>query len=1088
MESWVSCADSAALASLFDETAPRLLRVAIHLVGDSLRAEDLVQAAFLALIEQRPRIARGTPAEPWLLRVVKNKATDARRRRGLATKELRVEDLEALRDAGEGVDVAAERRELVGTVAAGIDGLASPYREVLIARLRHGATAAEVAHLLGRSPGQVRVQLHRGLEMLRAKLPEREALALFLLPLGVASNRATSLGAIRESILSAAASAGPTAASATFVATAITMLKAAAGFIIVGLLALAAYTIIGEEAGPTAPGPVLVNDQGGVEDLGERVELASLGQGASRLVVAEPSGSGDRKWLTGQVIDGESEAPIAGALVRCVRRPLPRGTWSDQDLLEEFPELLRQDKDGSISPYDWADWPTQGDVDARRLARPLDPGNEMIAEVRTGSDGGFRMAISAADWERTLLEFSAEGFMPRLRPVLEYAATGDSQVLLTLHRVYTLTGQLVEGRFAQPSGAGLTVRVTATKIPEDEKRNPDEDFDTAGMESLGVWTVTADESGYFELDVIGEELAFSVLTPGWSAGSSVLKTSTGKRVTLYLQRATRLLFVDDESGQPVERVSVLLSNRSGPTAYLSGRFFALGGVIELDSPKYLARECPMDLLAWTSTQVAAPIRIEDFAQPRDVTVRLTKGGLPKLTGRVVERGRAAAGLRVGLSPERLEHWYPERLRRPMAETQTDRDGRFEIAAPPGTYVLRVETPSGEFADSSVSHPAEKPFEIDLAQLGRIEVACLQDGVPPTSGAGIISVGPSGRRAQTLFDEFGIVSMPLLPPGRYEVDAINWEPRQFTVPGTRKTIDLLPGQQVQLSFDLTPSIPGRCRIALRGAVDFSGWRSSTQGKGAWTPPSADGVLDEEFFGDAQYVQLEDSARRRFSFLASGRDAEGKLGEELVQLDRGRCEYRGVLSDEAGEPIPGVWVEAVPEMRPGERRPGAVTVSSLTRGDGSFELQGLERRPCEIHIRQPRSESSWVKRWERWRFQPSRLPELSGAGAPLDIHLPAEPEGVAVKGIVVDATGAPAQVKINAWAHYSPLDSDAGGTFSMVVKGGIFTSGLDGTFEVLLPVGVPCAVRAYPKIKDAQSYVEEEIQVDVNFSETLRITLP
>ncbi|MEM8709834.1 MAG: sigma factor, partial [Planctomycetota bacterium] len=79
LERWASDGDSAALAALFDLAAPRLLALAIHFVGESARAEDLVQAVFLTLIEKRMQIERGTRAEAWLARVLRNKVIDQRR-------------------------------------------------------------------------------------------------------------------------------------------------------------------------------------------------------------------------------------------------------------------------------------------------------------------------------------------------------------------------------------------------------------------------------------------------------------------------------------------------------------------------------------------------------------------------------------------------------------------------------------------------------------------------------------------------------------------------------------------------------------------------------------------------------------------------------------------------------------------------------------------------------------------------------------------------------------------------------------------------------------------------------------------------
>ncbi len=51
-----------------------------------------------------------------------------------------------------------------------IRGLPEAYRETLILRLVEGFTGPEIAERTGLTPGSVRVNLHRGMQMLREKL------------------------------------------------------------------------------------------------------------------------------------------------------------------------------------------------------------------------------------------------------------------------------------------------------------------------------------------------------------------------------------------------------------------------------------------------------------------------------------------------------------------------------------------------------------------------------------------------------------------------------------------------------------------------------------------------------------------------------------------------------------------------------------------------------------------------------------------------------------------------------------------------------------------------------------------------------
>src|SRR5262245_48944474 len=108
-ERWCRHGDAEALGELFDLASPGLLRLAIHLVGDPAEAEDLVQATFLAAIEQRASVDSSRPVLPWLTAVLSNKAADHKRR---AARSL---DLERLLQSVEGdASHSAEQRELSG--------------------------------------------------------------------------------------------------------------------------------------------------------------------------------------------------------------------------------------------------------------------------------------------------------------------------------------------------------------------------------------------------------------------------------------------------------------------------------------------------------------------------------------------------------------------------------------------------------------------------------------------------------------------------------------------------------------------------------------------------------------------------------------------------------------------------------------------------------------------------------------------------------------------------------------------------------------------------------------------------------------
>ena len=64
--------DPRALGRVFDSVAGELYRVALHLSGDPVDAEDLLQTCFLLAIEKAERYESHRPVRPWLLGLLAN--------------------------------------------------------------------------------------------------------------------------------------------------------------------------------------------------------------------------------------------------------------------------------------------------------------------------------------------------------------------------------------------------------------------------------------------------------------------------------------------------------------------------------------------------------------------------------------------------------------------------------------------------------------------------------------------------------------------------------------------------------------------------------------------------------------------------------------------------------------------------------------------------------------------------------------------------------------------------------------------------------------------------------------------------------
>lgn len=199
--------DVAALERVFDKTASELMRVALHLASDPARAEDLVQATFVSAIEHAASWDRGRPLLPWLLGILARQAARARREAGRSIDPERLVERESLDPADESASAELSRR-----LASALHALPSPYRDVLEPHLLEGARAVDIARQLDRAPGTVRMQILRGLELLRRALPASLA-TTGLLAIGTRGHAAVRAAVLRKAGETAGALAAGSSAS-----------------------------------------------------------------------------------------------------------------------------------------------------------------------------------------------------------------------------------------------------------------------------------------------------------------------------------------------------------------------------------------------------------------------------------------------------------------------------------------------------------------------------------------------------------------------------------------------------------------------------------------------------------------------------------------------------------------------------------------------------------------------------------------------------------------------------------------------------------------------------------------------------------
>lgn len=151
--------DREAFARLHREYKPMVHGILLARVPRE-EVDDLVQDVFVTAMERLPGLRDDRAFGGWLATIARNRATDFHRTRR--------DDAELLDEAAH--DPKSHNDSEAAHVLMLVKSLPEAYRETLILRLVEGMTGPEIAERTGLTPGSVRVNLHRGMQMLKAKL------------------------------------------------------------------------------------------------------------------------------------------------------------------------------------------------------------------------------------------------------------------------------------------------------------------------------------------------------------------------------------------------------------------------------------------------------------------------------------------------------------------------------------------------------------------------------------------------------------------------------------------------------------------------------------------------------------------------------------------------------------------------------------------------------------------------------------------------------------------------------------------------------------------------------------------------------
>ncbi len=156
--------DRDAFARLYQRYAP-IIHGVLLAAGVDGEAEDLTQEVFVNAIRALNSLRDPAAFGGWLVMSARNRASSFIRSRAAAPPVRLVRDVQAPPPVTSEGLTADE-------VMNAVRELPEAYRETLVLRLVEGLSGPEISQRTGLTHGSVRVNLHRGMDLLRARLAE----------------------------------------------------------------------------------------------------------------------------------------------------------------------------------------------------------------------------------------------------------------------------------------------------------------------------------------------------------------------------------------------------------------------------------------------------------------------------------------------------------------------------------------------------------------------------------------------------------------------------------------------------------------------------------------------------------------------------------------------------------------------------------------------------------------------------------------------------------------------------------------------------------------------------------------------------
>jgi len=162
--------DRAEFGRLYRRYLDRVYTYAFYQLGDHHDAEDATERTFMAALAALDSFRdEGSTFRAWLFRIAHNTVANVHRTRARRRWQPFPEGFERAAPDADPAGLVA-RADEVREVLRALETLPEDRRQVVVLRFADGLSSAEIGEVLGRSPGAVRVLLHRALRDLAERL------------------------------------------------------------------------------------------------------------------------------------------------------------------------------------------------------------------------------------------------------------------------------------------------------------------------------------------------------------------------------------------------------------------------------------------------------------------------------------------------------------------------------------------------------------------------------------------------------------------------------------------------------------------------------------------------------------------------------------------------------------------------------------------------------------------------------------------------------------------------------------------------------------------------------------------------------